>query len=59
MHLGRAMADAPLVVAGSGVAIGLPQNHGLSPSRRRRLAGGEGARHRVGQLLPGHQAAGR
>ena len=32
MHLGRAIADAPLVVAGSGVAIGLPQNHGLSPS---------------------------
>lgn len=29
MHLGRALADAPLVVAGSGVAIGLPQNHGL------------------------------
>jgi uncharacterized protein YgbK (DUF1537 family) len=32
MHLGRALADAPLVVAGSGVAIGLPQNHGLQPS---------------------------
>lgn len=32
MHLGRAIADHPLVVAGSGVAIGLPQNHGLSPS---------------------------
>jgi uncharacterized protein YgbK (DUF1537 family) len=32
MHLGRAIAEAPLVVAGSGVAIGLPQNHGLSPS---------------------------
>jgi uncharacterized protein YgbK (DUF1537 family) len=32
MHLGRAIADMPLVVAGSGVAIGLPQNHGLSPS---------------------------
>jgi uncharacterized protein YgbK (DUF1537 family) len=30
--LGRAIADAPLVVAGSGVAIGLPQNHGLAPS---------------------------
>ncbi|HZY19014.1 MAG TPA: 3-oxo-tetronate kinase [Ramlibacter sp.] len=29
--LGRALADAPLVVAGSGVAIGLPQNHGLAP----------------------------
>lgn len=29
MHLGRALADAPLVIAGSGVAIGLPQNHGL------------------------------
>lgn len=32
MHLGRALADAPLVVAGSGVAIGLPQNFDISPS---------------------------
>ncbi|MDE2607199.1 MAG: four-carbon acid sugar kinase family protein [Burkholderiales bacterium] len=32
MHLGRAIADMPLVVAGSGVAIGLPQNHGIRPS---------------------------
>lgn len=32
MHLGRAIADHPLVVAGSGVAIGLPQNHGIVPS---------------------------
>jgi uncharacterized protein YgbK (DUF1537 family) len=32
MALGRAIADAPLVVAGSGVAIGLPQNHGIAPS---------------------------
>lgn len=32
MHLGRALAGAPLVVAGSGVAIGLPQNHDLQPS---------------------------
>jgi uncharacterized protein YgbK (DUF1537 family) len=32
MVLGRAIADAPLVVAGSGVAIGLPQNHGITPS---------------------------
>ena len=32
LALGRAIADAPLVVAGSGVAIGLPQNHGLQPS---------------------------
>jgi uncharacterized protein YgbK (DUF1537 family) len=32
LALGRALADAPLVVAGSGVAIGLPQNHGLQPS---------------------------
>jgi 3-dehydrotetronate 4-kinase len=32
MHLGRAIADAPLVIAGSGVAIGLPQNHGLQAS---------------------------
>jgi uncharacterized protein YgbK (DUF1537 family) len=34
LALGRAIADAPLVVAGSGVAIGLPQNHGLAPSSR-------------------------
>jgi 3-dehydrotetronate 4-kinase len=32
LALGQAIADAPLVVAGSGVAIGLPQNHGLHPS---------------------------
>jgi uncharacterized protein YgbK (DUF1537 family) len=30
--MGRAFADLPLLVAGSGVAIGLPQNHGLAPS---------------------------
>jgi len=32
MSLGRALSDAQLVVAGSGVAIGLPQNHGIAPS---------------------------
>src|SRR5438105_1868702 len=32
LALARAVADAPLVVAGSGVAIGLPRNHGLEPS---------------------------
>jgi uncharacterized protein YgbK (DUF1537 family) len=32
LALGRAIADAQLVVAGSGVAIGLPQNHGLVPT---------------------------
>ncbi len=32
MTMGRAFAELPLLVAGSGVAIGLPQNHGLSPS---------------------------
>jgi uncharacterized protein YgbK (DUF1537 family) len=32
MTLDRAFADLPLIVAGSGVAIGLPQNQGLSPS---------------------------
>jgi uncharacterized protein YgbK (DUF1537 family) len=31
LAMGRAFADLPLLVAGSGVAIGLPQNHGLSP----------------------------
>jgi uncharacterized protein YgbK (DUF1537 family) len=29
MTMGRAFADLPLIVAGSGVAIGLPQNHGI------------------------------
>jgi 3-dehydrotetronate 4-kinase len=33
LALGAAIAGAPLVVAGSGVAIGLPQNHGLRPSQ--------------------------
>jgi uncharacterized protein YgbK (DUF1537 family) len=32
MAMGRAFADLPLLVAGSGVAIGLPPNHGLAPS---------------------------
>jgi 3-dehydrotetronate 4-kinase len=30
--MGRAFAASPLIVAGSGVAIGLPANHGLIPS---------------------------
>lgn len=32
MTMGRAFAPLPLVVAGSGVAIGLPQNFGIQPS---------------------------
>ena len=32
MRLGPALKDMPLVTAGSGVAIGLPQNFGLSPT---------------------------
>jgi len=32
MTMGRAFADLPLLVAGSGVAIGLPQNLGIAPS---------------------------
>ncbi len=32
MLLGSALKDMPLVTAGSGVAIGLPQNFGISPS---------------------------
>lgn len=32
MRLGQTLKGMPLVTAGSGVAIGLPQNHGLSPS---------------------------
>jgi 3-dehydrotetronate 4-kinase len=34
LSLGRAISMMPLVVAGSGVAIGLPQNHGLTPSTK-------------------------
>jgi uncharacterized protein YgbK (DUF1537 family) len=32
MTMGRAFDGLPLIVAGSGVAIGLPQNHGISAS---------------------------
>jgi uncharacterized protein YgbK (DUF1537 family) len=32
MAIGAAISDAPFVVAGSGVAIGLPRNFGLAPS---------------------------
>ena len=32
MRLGRALKDMPLITAGSGVAIGLPANFGLTPS---------------------------
>jgi uncharacterized protein YgbK (DUF1537 family) len=32
LAMGRAFAGLPLLVAGSGVAIGLPGNHGLAPS---------------------------
>lgn len=34
LRLGAALADMPLVTAGSGVAIGLPPNHGLAPSAK-------------------------
>jgi uncharacterized protein YgbK (DUF1537 family) len=34
MHIGGAVADHPLVSAGSGVAIGLPANFGIAPSSR-------------------------
>ena len=33
MRLGASLKDMPLVTAGSGVAIGLPQNFGIAPSR--------------------------
>ena len=33
MRLGPALSDMPLVTAGSGVAIGLPQNFGIAPSQ--------------------------
>ena len=32
LAMGRAFAASPLIVAGSGVAIGLPANHGLKPT---------------------------
>jgi 3-dehydrotetronate 4-kinase len=34
MRLGPALQDLPLVTAGSGVAIGLPQNFGITPSKQ-------------------------
>lgn len=34
LRLGPALSDMPLVTAGSGVAIGLPANHGLQPSEQ-------------------------
>lgn len=34
MRLGPALSDMPLITAGSGVAIGLPQNFGISPSEQ-------------------------
>jgi uncharacterized protein YgbK (DUF1537 family) len=34
LRLGPALADHPLVTAGSGVAIGLPQNFGIEPSSK-------------------------
>ena len=34
LRLGPALADMPLVTAGSGVAIGLPANFGIAPSAR-------------------------
>jgi len=34
LRIGAAVADHPLVTAGSGVAIGLPQNFGIAPSAR-------------------------
>ncbi|MEO7336654.1 MAG: 3-oxo-tetronate kinase [Caldimonas sp.] len=37
MVMGRAFAELPLVVAGSGVAIGLPQNHGIAPDAQAAL----------------------
>ena len=37
MQLGQALADMPIVTAGSGVAIGLPQNFGLAPSAQAAL----------------------
>ena len=61
MHLGRAIADAPLVIAGSGVAIGLPQNHGLQPSlEAAALPAAEGARAIVSgscSVATNHQVA--
>jgi uncharacterized protein YgbK (DUF1537 family) len=34
MRIGQAARDLPLLVAGSGLAIGLPQNFGIQPSRQ-------------------------
>ena len=45
LRLGPALADMPLVTAGSGVAIGLPANWGLAPSdTASQLPGAQGLR---------------
>ena len=45
LRLGPALADMPLVTAGSGVAIGLPANWGLAPSgNASQLPGAQGLR---------------
>ncbi len=45
MRLGTALSDMPLIVAGSGVAIGLPQNHGIkSTPQASQLPAAQGAR---------------
>ena len=61
LRIGIALKGMPLVTAGSGIAIGLPQNWGSRCGRRRhrqRLASFRGlGRGGVGQLLGGHQRA--
>jgi len=45
LQMGKSFASLPLVVAGSGVAIGLPQNFGIAPSdTAASLPSGQGAR---------------
>ena len=57
MRFGRALADLPLVTAGSGVAIGLPQNFGTVPAHPVCLFanGARDASGRVRQLLASDQ----
>ncbi len=43
MNLGCAVRDLPLVTAGSGLAIGIPQNHGLRAAQNARLPAPSGA----------------
>jgi hypothetical protein len=68
LRLGPALRDLPLVTAGSGVALGLPANFGLTPSpwsatlppaRGWQAPGADEAAEAVAQAIARHAADGR